>query len=84
MLGWKVRKADDDHWDVWWSDGAVSSEKLGKLRPYQKINHFPGMFALSRKDHLGKNLSKMKKLFPEDFDFFPKTWLLPKDLPDFR
>lgn len=27
---------------------------------HQKINHFPGMFSLSRKNHLGKNLMKMR------------------------
>ena len=33
---------------------------LSSLQPYQKINHFPGMKALSRKDLLYKNLKKMK------------------------
>lgn len=26
----------------------------------------------------------MKKLFPKEYNFFPKTWLLPGDLPDFK
>lgn len=42
------------------------------------------MYALSRKNHLGKNLTKMKKQFPKEYNFFPKTWLLPGDLPDFK
>jgi len=27
----------------------------------QKINHFPGMYQLARKNYLGRNLSKMQK-----------------------
>ena len=38
---------------------------------HQKINHFPGMYSLARKNHLGRNLMKMRKVFPDDFKFFP-------------
>lgn len=38
---------------------------------HQKINHFPGMFSLSRKNHLGRNLMKMRNKFPYDYKFFP-------------
>ncbi len=34
----------------------------------------PGMFQLARKNHLGKNLMKMRKKFPDDYKFFPPTW----------
>jgi tubulin polyglutamylase TTLL6/13 len=84
LMGWTTSRQDDDCWDVWWTDGAVSSEKLAKMKPYQKINHFPGMFALARKNHLAKYLGKMRKQFPKDYNFFPKTWMLPGELPDFR
>jgi tubulin polyglutamylase TTLL6/13 len=30
---------------------------------HQKINHFPGMYSLARKNHLGRNLNKMQKQF---------------------
>ncbi len=42
------------------------------------------MYALARKNHLGKNLMKMMKQFPDDYKFFPKTWLLPSEMSDFR
>lgn len=43
----------------------------------QKINHFPGMAEICRKDLLARNLNRMSKLFPKDYDFSPRTWLLP-------
>lgn len=42
------------------------------------------MYALARKNYLAKNLAKMQKAFPDDYKFFPKTWLLPTEYPDFR
>ena len=63
---------------------AVQPETLARMRPYQKINHFPGMYCLARKNHLGKNLMKLMKQFPEEYSFFPQTWLLPAELSDFR
>ena len=51
-------------WDLAWTDGAVNAETLSKMKPYQKINHFPGMFHLSRKNYLARNISKMHKKYP--------------------
>ena len=42
------------------------------------------MYALARKNLLAKNLMAMQKQFPKEFNFFPKTWLLPSDLKSFK
>ena len=42
------------------------------------------MYALARKNHLARNLGRMAKLFPDDYKFYPKTFLLPSDYSDFR
>jgi tubulin polyglutamylase TTLL6/13 len=51
-MGWKLSNNDEDEagWDVWWTDTGVHPSKLAKMKPYQKINHFPGMHALARKN----------------------------------
>ena len=54
------------------------------MRPYQKINHFPGMYSLARKNHLARHLAKMYKYFPSQFKYFPRTWVLPAEITDFR
>lgn len=61
-LRWKIKSdVNDCEWDVWWTDWAVAPEVLMKMEHHQKINHFPGMYTLSRKNLLAKNLMKMRK-----------------------
>ncbi|XP_069884382.1 tubulin polyglutamylase TTLL6 isoform X3 [Dipodomys merriami] len=50
-----------------------------EMKSYQKINHFPGMTEICRKDLLARNMSRMLKMFPKEFHFFPRTWCLPAD-----
>lgn len=42
------------------------------------------MYNIARKNYLARNLKKMKKQFPNDYKFFPKTWLLPYELPELK
>eukprot|EP00357_Protocruzia_adherens_P010429 CAMPEP_0115043784 /NCGR_PEP_ID=MMETSP0216-20121206/47082_1 /TAXON_ID=223996 /ORGANISM="Protocruzia adherens, Strain Boccale" /LENGTH=868 /DNA_ID=CAMNT_0002426185 /DNA_START=300 /DNA_END=2907 /DNA_ORIENTATION=+ len=84
VFGWKVTIEEEEDWDLSWLDTAVLPERLSKMKLYQKINHFPGMYSIARKNYLGRNLSRMAKLFPKDFKFFPRTWLLPAEYGDFR
>lgn len=46
---------------------------------FQKINHFPGMSEICRKDLLARNLNRMNKMFPKEYNIFPKTWCLPAE-----
>uniref|UniRef100_A0A8C5K8C9 Tubulin tyrosine ligase-like family, member 6 n=1 Tax=Jaculus jaculus TaxID=51337 RepID=A0A8C5K8C9_JACJA len=55
-----------------------------EMKSYQKINHFPGMSEICRKDLLARNMSRMLKIFPKDFHFFPRTWCLPVDWGDLQ
>lgn len=49
------------------------------LKEYQRINHFPGMVEICRKDFLAKNFMRMNRLEPTEYNFVPKTWVLPQD-----
>ena len=62
----------------------MQPERIAKMKPYQKTNHFPGMFQLSRKNHLARNLIKMSKKFPKEYKFFPRTFLLPAEWGEFK
>lgn len=52
---------EDFNFDICWTDNSVKPEILARMQPHQKINHFPGMSVLSRKNNLGRNLMKMRK-----------------------
>ena len=84
VFNWNVSSEDDENWDVLWTDNAVSPDRLSRMKQYQKINHFPGMYSISRKNYLAYNLNKLRKIFPDDYNFFPKTWVLPSDLGEIK
>ena len=50
---------------------------------HQRTNHYPGMFNLCNKKYLGRHLTQMQRLLPQEFDFFPRTYLLPHDHKQF-
>lgn len=70
---------EDEEWNVYWTDYSVSLERVMDMKRFQKINHFPGMTEICRKDLLARNLNRMQKLYPTEYNFFPRTWCLPAE-----
>ncbi|KAM8873669.1 tubulin polyglutamylase TTLL7 isoform 3-T3 [Spinachia spinachia] len=77
-------REDDETANLIWSDSAVQHEKIAELRNYQRINHFPGMGEICRKDCLARNMSKMIKCNPQEYSFIPKTWIFPAEYTQFQ
>nr|XP_046233164.1 tubulin polyglutamylase ttll6 isoform X2 [Scatophagus argus] len=73
-----------EDWTLFWTDCSVSLDRVKDMKRYQKINHFPGMSEICRKDSLARNMNRMLKLFPKDYNVFPRTWCLPADYSDFQ
>ena len=100
MMNYKLRYYKEDHegairrgehnqklrseWDLSWHDLSISPDFLAKMYLYQKVNHYPGMYVVTRKNHLARNLMRMKRLYAKEYNFFPQTWVLPGDNIDFR
>jgi tubulin polyglutamylase TTLL6/13 len=84
VCGWTLTDNETDDFDVCWTDLGILPERLACMKTYQKISHFPGMFSIARKNYLGRYLKGMHKQFPEDFGFFPQTWVLPADLNELK
>ncbi|ESO89624.1 hypothetical protein LOTGIDRAFT_124780 [Lottia gigantea] len=82
--GFKEVSEDDSDWTLYWTDYSVALERVMDMKRYQKINHFPGMSEICRKDLLSRNLNRMYKLYPKEYNVFPKTWCLPADHGDFQ
>lgn len=86
-LGWRVSKDPDyaqSNWDVWWSDLGVDNVFLSQMRPYQKVNHYPAMHHIARKTQLAKNLKRLHKIYPNEFEFIPRSWTLPQEMSELR
>lgn len=65
-LNWKVQESNDaGDWDIYWTDFAIDTDILIKMHLFQKINHYPGMQVLARKNLLGLNLMAQKARFPD-------------------
>ncbi|XP_045429435.1 tubulin polyglutamylase TTLL13P isoform X2 [Pipistrellus kuhlii] len=75
---------EDEEWNVYWTDCSVSLERVMDMKRFQKINHFPGMTEICRKDLLARNLKRMQKIYPREYNIFPRTWCLPADYGDFH
>jgi tubulin polyglutamylase TTLL6/13 len=85
-LGWKLveDERNESKSNVYWVDIAAIHERFRTIQPWQTINHFPGMPNIARKNRMGQNLNRMLKLFPREYSFYPRTWVLPGELGDFR
>lgn len=60
-----------------WVDRYLEPQDLFRLNEHQKISHFPGIDIFAKKNLLGRNLMKMSKHFPQEYNYFPWTWSLP-------
>lgn len=43
------------------------------------VNHFPGTWAIGRKDRLARSMAKKYRDFGEEYNVIPRTYLLPAD-----
>jgi hypothetical protein len=64
-------------------DRNYKNETVKDAHKYQKINHFPGMMQIGRKDLLWKNVSKFRRMHGMDFEICPLTYVFPEDFKRF-
>ncbi|XP_066124901.1 tubulin polyglutamylase TTLL7 isoform X1 [Saccopteryx bilineata] len=83
-MGFMKTPDEDETSNLIWCDSAVQQEKIAELQNYQRINHFPGMGEICRKDFLARNMTKMIKSRPLDYTFVPRTWIFPAEYTQFR
>ncbi|XP_059545040.1 tubulin polyglutamylase TTLL7 isoform X2 [Myotis daubentonii] len=83
-MGFMKTSDEDETSNLIWCDAAVQQEKIAELQNYQRINHFPGMGEICRKDFLARNMTKMIKSRPLDYTFIPRTWIFPAEYTQFQ
>ena len=64
-----------------WNPKMGNTEAFSKLLSHQKVNHFPNSLQLGRKDCLNKNIFHMQIRFPKEFNFLPRSYILPQEEP---
>ena len=75
---------DGHDWNVLWTCTSCKPYIYEGLNQYQKINHFPNSFELTRKDRLCLNVvAAQDKFGKEEFDILPDTYILPDEFADF-
>jgi hypothetical protein len=47
------------------------------LKPYQRVNHFPRSFLITKKDQLFIQLSRCQAQYGSGFDFVPESYCTP-------
>jgi tubulin polyglutamylase TTLL6/13 len=87
--GWKLvhdhdSLAEKRGCNIYWIDTPCINDYFQTLQPWQCINHFPGMTNITRKARMCQNLELMRKRFPKEYSFYPKTYCLLRDLHLFR
>ncbi|GLC33111.1 hypothetical protein PLESTB_000369300 [Pleodorina starrii] len=85
---WVETESETD-WDFFWADKGWIHHELDKmhLADWQRINHFPNHYELTRKDLLIKNLKRAKKQLEREerlseaaqYNFFPLTFVVPSE-----
>jgi hypothetical protein len=65
---------------VIWYVCSIKNTVYQSLQRYQKINHFPCSFYITRKDLMYKSVAKLSEVFgSKHFLFLPKTFILPNE-----
>nr|CCC95304.1 unnamed protein product [Trypanosoma congolense IL3000] len=85
--GFKIQELEDDleknTFNIVWSDTVLPLTRLVRLANWQRTNHFPSMYLLCRKGHLGITLGRMRKVMPSHYFFYPRTWSLRSERHQF-
>lgn len=71
-------------WNILWVPMIVKPYLYDGLNEYQKINHFPSSYEITRKDKLCMNVLRMQEKYGwKAFNITPETFCLPDEFADF-
>lgn len=70
------------HGDILWSGLAIPEDSLS-IATDIFVNRIPGMPDLAHKKKTGYFLNKFREYFPENYEFYPKTFLYPEEDKEF-
>lgn len=75
---------DSHDWNILWLGCAPQMYLYEGLNDYQRVNHFPNSWEITRKDRMSIHLASMQEKFgKEDYGFFPDTYVIPEEYSEF-
>uniref|UniRef100_A0A1A9W2R4 Tubulin--tyrosine ligase-like protein 5 n=1 Tax=Glossina brevipalpis TaxID=37001 RepID=A0A1A9W2R4_9MUSC len=79
-----LREAEEDqNFNILWTGVHMKPDVLRNLAPYQRVNHFPRSYEMTRKDRLYKNIERMQHLRGfKHFDIIPQSFIVPLEYRD--
>ncbi|VDN29926.1 unnamed protein product [Gongylonema pulchrum] len=69
--------------NIIWTGSHLRPHALRSLASWQRVNHFPKSFLLTRKDKLYECIGRAQKLFGDSFNIIPEFFVTPKDYHKF-
>ncbi|KAM4625521.1 tubulin polyglutamylase TTLL5 [Polymixia lowei] len=75
---------NSNDYNLMWTGSHLKPYLLRSLQDFQKVNHFPRSYELTRKDRLYKNIQRMQQAHGfKNFHIVPQTFVLPSEYQDF-
>ncbi|XP_077395098.1 tubulin polyglutamylase TTLL5 isoform X2 [Festucalex cinctus] len=76
--------SNSNNFNLMWTGAHLKPYLLRSLQDFQKVNHFPRSYELTRKDRLYKNIQRMQEAFGfKNFHIVPQTFVLPSEYQEF-
>ncbi|KAM4013858.1 tubulin polyglutamylase TTLL5 isoform 2-T2 [Anomaloglossus baeobatrachus] len=82
--GFQEVNANSNEFNLMWTGSHIKPHVMRCLAGFQKVNHFPRSYELTRKDRLYKNVQRMQQTHGvRNFSLLPQTFLLPAEYQEF-
>ncbi|KAM7402946.1 hypothetical protein PAMA_003732 [Pampus argenteus] len=75
---------NSNDFNLMWTGSHLKPYTLRSLQDFQRVNHFPRSYELTRKDRLYKNIQRMQQTHGfKNFHIVPQTFVLPSEYQEF-
>ncbi|XP_071972917.1 tubulin polyglutamylase TTLL5 isoform X2 [Engystomops pustulosus] len=82
--GFQEVNANSNDFNLMWTGSHIKPHLMRSLANFQKVNHFPRSYELTRKDRLYKNVQRMQQTHGmRNFNLLPHTYLMPGEYEEF-
>ncbi|KAF4666321.1 Tubulin tyrosine ligase-like, member [Perkinsus olseni] len=81
---WSAFLQQRGDWNLYWKSGRFRPSEYAGVKPYQKMNHFPRLGCITRKDSLVRIMRRMAAVHGSQvYGFVPEAYILPNEYTKF-